>query len=205
LWWVLETPEAVDAIVLWIAATHALPALPAAPRLVITSAVKLSGKSRVLDIVEGLVRNPLVTVNATVAAIFRSLGGEHPRVLIFDEADTIVGSPRAAEQYEDRRGLLNAGFQRGKPTLRCVGPTQVPTPFDTFAMVAMAGIGRVPDPIRGRAVNIRMRRRKAGEKVRRFRERRDRPALDEIRDPSPTGWPSPRCARRSPAPSRRWS
>lgn len=170
---VLPVPEAADAVVLWCAATHALPALPAAPRLVVTSAVKRSGKTRLLDVAERLVYRPLVTMNATVPAIFRSLGGKHPPTLIFDEVDTIFGSARVAEQNEDLRGLLNAGFQPGKPTLRCVGPMQTPTPFATYAMAALAGIGGVPDTIRDRAVNIRMRRRKDGETAAPFRERRD--------------------------------
>ncbi len=159
----------------------ALPALPAAPRLVITAPVKRAGKTRLLDVIEGLCFQPLITMNATVPAIFRSLTGDHPPTLIFDEVDTIFGSARVAEQNEDLRGLLNAGFQRGKPTLRCVGRQQTPTPFPTFAMVAMAGIGGIPDTIRDRAINVRMRRRKHGETVSPFRERRDRPALDAIR------------------------
>lgn len=178
---VLPTAEADYAVVLWCAATHVLPALPAAPRLVVTSAVKRSGKTRVLDIVEGLVHDPLVTLNASTAAVFRSLDKEHPPTLIIDEVDTIFGTARMAEANEDLRGLINAGFQRGKSSLRCVGPQQVPTLFPTFAMCALAGIGGVPDTIRDRAVNIRMRRRKAGETVSPFRERRDRPALTEVR------------------------
>lgn len=178
---VLPTTEAYYAVVLWIAATHVLPSLPAAPRLVVTSAVKRSGKTRVLDIVEGMVHDPLVTLNASTAAVFRSLDKDHPPTLIIDEVDTIFGTARMAEANEDLRGLINAGFQRGKSSLRCVGPQQTPTLFPTFAMCALAGIGGVPDTIRDRAVNIRMRRRKAGETVSPFRERRDRPALVEVR------------------------
>lgn len=96
--------------------------------------------------------------------------------------DTIFGSARVAENNEDLRGLLNAGFQRGKAALRCHGPSQKPTLFATFAMTALAGIGGLPDTITDRAVNIRMRRRKTGETVQPFRERRDGPALKCVRD-----------------------
>ena len=178
---VLPVPEAAHAVVLWCAATHALPALPAAPRLVITSPVKRAGKTRLLDVIEGISYAPLPTMNATTAAVFRSLDVNHPPTLLFDEVDTIFGSARAAENNEDLRGLLNAGFQRGKAALRCVGPTQKPTLFPTFAMAALAGIGALPDTITDRAVNIRMRRRKPGETVRPFRERRDRPTLEKVR------------------------
>lgn len=176
----LPSPEAADAIVLWCAATHALPALPFAPRLSVRSATKRSGKSRVLEIISPLSHRPLATVNATVAAIFRSLGGDHPPTLIFDEVDSIFGSRKVAENNEDLRGLINAGFERGKPALRCSGPSLIPTEFATFAMGALAGIGSLPDTIEDRSIIIHMKRRKPSEAVRPFRVRRDRPALDEL-------------------------
>ncbi|OBK51666.1 hypothetical protein [Mycobacterium sp. 1081908.1] len=127
------------AAALWTAATHALPAFEFAPRLVATSPEKRCGKSRFLDIITGTCHKPLATVNATVAAIFRSINGEHPPTLVIDEADTIFGTKKVAEQHEDLRALLNAGHQRGRPALRCVGPMQIPTEFNTFAMAALAG------------------------------------------------------------------
>ncbi len=94
----------------------------------------------------------------------------------------IFGSKKAAENNEDLRKLLNAGHQRGKPALRCVGPLQIPTQFNVFAMAALAGIGTMPDTITDRAVNIAMRRRAPGEKVSQFRSRRDGPKLAALRD-----------------------
>ncbi|WP_020670709.1 DUF3631 domain-containing protein [Amycolatopsis nigrescens] len=176
----LPTPEAADAIVLWCAATHALETLPFAPRLSVRSATKRSGKTRVLDVVTLLSHRPLKTVNATVPAIFRSLGGEHPPTLIFDEADTIFGSKKVAENNEDLRGLLNAGFERGAPSLRCVGQSQTPVEFPSFAMAALAGIGSLPDTIEDRSVIIHMRRRKPSEIVKPFRILRDKPAIEAV-------------------------
>ena len=170
------------AATLWEATTHALSAFEFAPRLVITSPDKRCGKTRLLDIIGGTCHRPLVTVNATVAAIYRSLGGEHPPTLIIDEADTIFGSKKVAENNEDFRALINAGHQRGRPALRCVGPTQVPTEFSTFAMAALAGIGAMPDTITDRGINISMRRRAPGETVAQFRSRRDGPILQNLRD-----------------------
>jgi hypothetical protein len=54
--------------------------------------------------------------------------------------------------------------------------------FATFAMVAIAGIGDMPDTITDRAVNIILRRRAASEKVVPFRLRRDAEVLHEVRD-----------------------
>lgn len=179
---VFSDRHAATAVALWIATTHALPAFEHAPRLVLSSPEKRCAKSRTLDIISGTCHKPLVSVNATVAAIYRSLGGDHPPTLIIDEADTLFGTKRAAEQNEDLRALLNAGHQRGRPALRCVGPMQIPTEFSTFAMAALAGIGGMPDTVTDRAVNVTMRRRTSGEKVSQFRSRRDGPVLERIRN-----------------------
>ena len=121
---VFPDDDAPVAVTLWIATTHALPAFECAPRLVLTSPQKRCAKSRTLDIISGTCHRPLPTSDATVAAIFRSISGDHPPTLIFDEADLLFGSKRSAEQNEDLKKLLNAGHQRGRPAIRCVGPLQ---------------------------------------------------------------------------------
>lgn len=179
---VFPDEHAAVSVALWIATTHALPAFECAPRLLITSPGKRCGKTRLLDMVEGTCHRPLASANATVAAIFRSIGDKHPRTLLIDEADTLFGSKKVAEQNEDLRALLNAGHQRGRPALRCVGPNQVPTEFPTFAMAALAGIGDMPDTIVDRSVNVALRRRTRDEKVSKFRARRDGTILENLRD-----------------------
>ncbi|MEU7628668.1 DUF3631 domain-containing protein [Nocardia sp. NPDC049220] len=178
---VLPTEHATIAVVLWAVTTHLTGCFEYAPRLVLRSPEKRSGKSRVLEILDALAYSPLRAVNATVAYIFRSLDADPPPTLMFDEVDTIFGSKKVAEQNEDLRGLLNAGFQRGLPFGRTVGPNHQPTEFETFAMAALAGIGRLPDTIEDRAVIIEMRRRKPSEVVAPYRTRRDRPALENLR------------------------
>lgn len=179
---VFPDEHAAVGTVLWVTATHAVPAFQHAPRLVINSPEKRCGKSRLLDVIAGTCHKPLMSVNATVAAIYRSIGDEHPPTLLVDEADTLFGSKKVAEQNEDLRALLNAGHQRGRPALRCVGPAQIPTEFSTFAMAALAGIGTMPDTITDRAVNVTLRRRKQDERVAQFRNRRDGPILSALRD-----------------------
>jgi hypothetical protein len=176
---ILPSPEAVDAVVLWIAATHAQPAWAHAPRLVIRAPEKRCGKSRLLDVVEGTCHNPLITVNASPAAVYRAIGSDQPPTLLVDEADTIFGG-KNADANEDLRGLLNAGHQRNRPALRWDAASQRVERIPTFAMAALAGIGAMPDTIEDRAVVIRMRRRAPGETVAPYRHRRDRPALAEL-------------------------
>jgi Protein of unknown function (DUF3631) len=176
---ILPSAEAAVAVALWIAATHAQAAWQHAPRLVIRAPEKRCGKSRLLDIVEGTCHAPLITVNASPAAVYRAIGCDVPPTLLVDEADTIFGG-KNAEANEDLRGLLNAGHQRNRPAIRWDNATRSLETIPTFAMAALAGIGAMPDTIEDRAVVIRMRRRASGETVAPFRHRRDRPALNDL-------------------------
>ncbi len=176
---ILPSAEAAVAVVLWIAASHAQPAWAHAPRLVIRAPVKRCGKSRLLDIVEGTCHAPLITVNASPAAVYRAIGTDTPPTLLVDEADTIFGG-KNADANDDLRGLLNAGHQRNRPAIRWDAGTRSLETIPTFAMAALAGIGAMPDTIEDRAVVIKMRRRAPGELVAPFRHRRDRPALTSV-------------------------
>ncbi|GAA3689347.1 DUF3631 domain-containing protein [Microlunatus aurantiacus] len=175
---VLPDDHTAAAVVLWIAATHAVPAWNTAPRLVIKAPEKRCGKSRLLDLIEALCHRPILTANASPSAVYRSIG-EHPSdppTLLIDEADTIFG-PKTGDANEDLRGLLNAGHQRGRPALRWDASSRRLDRIATFAMAALAGIGNMPDTIDDRAVIVSMRRRAPDEVVQPYRTRRDGPAL----------------------------
>lgn len=175
---VLPSPEAADAIVLWIAATHAAPAWNCAPRLDVTSPVKRCGKSRLLDIIEATCHDPLLTVNISPAALVRSIGDDPPTLLL-DEADTVFG-PKADASHEDLRGILNAGHSRNRPYIRWDMMNRKTEHCPTFALAALAGIGDLPDTITDRSVVVKMRRRAPGEVVDRYRDRRDGAPLKQL-------------------------
>ncbi|GAA4138359.1 hypothetical protein GCM10022285_35370 [Streptomyces tunisiensis] len=185
---VLPNEEALTAVTLWVAATHIQTALQHAPRLAVVSPTKGCGKSRVLDVLHETVYQPMMTVNTSPAVIFRVIG-KNPPTLLVDEADTIFG-PKASGDSEILRGLLNAGHQRNRPAWRISGPDHKPTPFPTFAMAAIAGIGDLPDTVMDRAVVLRMQKRKPGEKVTPFRSRYSVPELNALRDRL-TAWLGP--------------
>jgi hypothetical protein len=178
---VFPSSEAADAVTLWTAASHAQPAWEHAPRLAVVSPLKRCGKSRLLDVVAETCHAPLITVNATIAAVVRSIGQDPPTLLV-DEADTIFGTRKQADNNEDLRGLLNAGHQRNRPMLRWDVTTRTAEQLDTFAMALLAAIGDLPDTIMDRAVVVRMRRRAPGEQVDPYRTRRDAPPLNALRD-----------------------
>ncbi|OZD85597.1 DUF3631 domain-containing protein [Rhodococcus sp. 05-339-2] len=177
----LPSAEALDAVTLWVVHTHVSDVFDFAPRLVVRSPEKRSGKTRLLEILAELAHSPLRTVNASVPYIFRSLNEPGGRTLFIDEADALFGTRNKADQHESLRGLLNAGFQRGL-TYGRMSTEMLPEEFDAFAPAVVAGIGRMPDTIEDRSVIIRMRRRKDSEAVAPFRIRRDRPALEVMKD-----------------------
>jgi hypothetical protein len=188
----------VVAVVLWIAHSHAIEATDVTPYLHINSAEKRSGKSRLLDVLELLVRQAWRVATPTEAVTYRIIERDAPTILL-DEVDAIF-SGKGAKEHEGLRALLNAGFQRGTMVPRCVGPRQELKSFATFCCKAIAGIGAVPDTVADRSVPIRLRRRKASERVQRFRRREVEPvaaplrtlletwasfAVDELRDARP--------------------
>ncbi|GAA2543677.1 DUF3631 domain-containing protein [Streptomyces levis] len=199
---VFPTDAAFVAVALWDAHAHLLDCFDSTPRLAFLSPEPGSGKTRALEIVETLVPQPMTAVNASAAALFRSVsaGAAKPTIL-FDEIDTVFG-PKAGDN-EELRGFLNAGHRRTGVTYRCIGDggQQSVQAFPSYCAVAVAGLGSLPDTILSRSVIIRMRRRARNEKVEPFRARvheaeghklRDRLATwaEQVRDAVMGAWPT---------------
>ncbi|MEU6221296.1 DUF3631 domain-containing protein [Streptomyces sp. NPDC047022] len=181
---VFPTEAGYVAVTLWDAHAHLLDAFDSTPRLAFLSPEPGSGKSRALEVVETLVPNSMAAVDASVAALFRSVSGVdggRPTIL-FDEIDTIFG-PKAGEN-EQLRGFINAGHTRGRPVYRCVGDgaNQQVQGFPSFCAVAVAGLGKLPDTIMTRSVIVHMRRRARNEKIEPFRTRIHVPEGNKLRD-----------------------
>jgi hypothetical protein len=161
----------ITLLALWAAHTHASESFYVTPRLIIDSAEPESGKSRVLELLNLTTRAPIFTMNTTIAALYRRLTGA-PRTILLDETDAIFAKG-AAQNHEDLRALLNAGYKRGATVDRCVGDgaKMEVKEFPAFAPAALAGIaGTMPATITTRAVTIHMRRRAPGEEIAEFFE-----------------------------------
>jgi hypothetical protein len=157
-----------DAVTLWAAHTHVVAAFSCTPYLAVTSAEKRSGKTRLLEVLELLVNEPLPTANISDAALFRVVDRRSP-TLLMDEVDAVFKS----REREELRGLLNAGYRQGAVAHRMGGRnnTELQT-FGVFCPKVFAGIGNcLPDTITDRAIPIRLKRRTREEHVERFRRR----------------------------------
>ena len=82
------TPEARDAVALWVAHCHAIEAAATTPRLSVRSPEKQSGKTRLLEVLDLLVPRSIFAAHLSVAALFRSIGDPPPTVL-WDEVDAL--------------------------------------------------------------------------------------------------------------------
>lgn len=191
------TQHAQVAHALWIVHTHLMSHWDITPRIAFLSPEPGSGKSRALEVTGYLVTNPVHSVNASPAYLFRKVGYEQDATILFDEIDAIFG-PKARDN-EELRGLLNAGFQRGAMVGRCVLRNKEVHTEDipAYGAVALAGLGSIPDTLRTRSVIIRMRRRHADEELEHFRRRIHGPEGESIRDMTSewaktfalSGWP----------------
>jgi Protein of unknown function (DUF3631) len=159
-----------SAVALWVAHTHIpLDRLGQSPVLVLTSPMKRSGKTRLLEMIESMVRDPWRILRPSEAVLFRKIDRSHPTILL-DEADTIFNDARG--QIEGIRAVFNAGNRQGTSVPRTVtkGKEIDLVEFDVFCPKAIAGIGGLPDTILDRAVVIPMERKSPGDPVVRLRD-----------------------------------
>src|SRR6516225_6626164 len=158
--------------VLWIAHAHLMPAWESTPRIAFLSPEPASGKTRSMEVSELLVPDPVAAVNVTPAYMFRKCGSDSgPPTILFDEIDSVFGAK--AKENEELRALLNSGHRRGATAGRCVvrGKIVETEEISSYAAVALAGLGWLPDTILSRSIIIRMRRRTVDERIEPYRRR----------------------------------
>jgi hypothetical protein len=169
---VLPNSEAVAALQLFVLHTWAIEAAHATPYIVAVSPEKQSGKTKLLETLGLLVREPWRTASCTEAALFRKIEQSTPTLLL-DEIDALFNSN--TDRTEPLRAVLNAGNLRGSCATRVVGQgTKMEArDFSTFCPKVLAGInsGKLPETIRDRAIVLDMKRRVEGERVDRLRYR----------------------------------
>jgi hypothetical protein len=161
--YVVMPHAAADATALWVMHAYLIEAADATPRLAIKSPEKRCGKTRLLSIIDHLAPRALATSNISPAAMFRTIQAAKPTLLI-DEADTFV------TMSEELRGVINSGHTRTTAyVVRTEGEDLQPRRFSTWAPIAFATIGRLPNTVEDRSITIPLRRRRPDEKVDRLR------------------------------------
>ncbi len=163
----LALPDhASTALALWTIHAFTFDNWYASPFLAVTSPAKRCGKTLLLIVLGALVPRRLFAANVTPAVLFRTIEKYRPTLLI-DEADTFI------KDNDELRGVLNSGHTRTTAVcIRAVGDDHDPRAFSTWCPKAIALIGKLPGTLDDRAIEIKMRRRTAGESVARLRQDR---------------------------------
>jgi hypothetical protein len=164
--------EQATAIALWVAHTWVIEAFDFTPYLHVFSAEKRSGKSRLLDVMELLVKAPWRDGGLTEAVLFRKIKSKMP-TLLADEIDTVFHAHKN-DGMDNIRRMFNLGFTRGYVVSRCVGTNTKfeIEDFDPFCAKSLCGIGRcLPDTVTDRSLPIELVRQSREGKAERFRRR----------------------------------
>lgn len=179
---VLPSDGAATALALFVLHTWTIDAAEQTPYLLVTSPERQSGKTRLLEVLELIVRAPWRVAGASEAALFRKIEQDSPTLLL-DEVDAIFGSN--SERVEPLRCLLNAGNRRGACVSRVVGEGKkmAVADFTVYGAKMLAGIAttKLPDTLTDRSLAIQMQRRQSGERVERFRWRHANRDAEPIR------------------------
>jgi hypothetical protein len=160
---VMSEAEATAAA-LWVVLTYLDPFVDVLPILAVTSPQKRCGKTTLLTILARLIRKALPASSISPAALFRSIEKFSPALLI-DEADIFL------KDNEELRGILNSGHTRDMAfVLRVDGESFEPERFSTWAPKVIACIGKLPETLADRSIEIRLQRRLQGEAVEKLRD-----------------------------------
>lgn len=161
--------EQALAIALWVCHSHVFEAFRFSPYLHICSPEKRCGKTRLLESLQLLCPRTRTFVRPSEPVLFRTIQREKPTLLL-DEIDTIFGKEGGKdESSEGLRAVLNAGFQAGVKIPRCVGNNHEIAEFSVFCPKVISGIGKIPDTVRDRSIEIRLVRQTEEGKAARFR------------------------------------
>ena len=155
-----------DAIALWALMTWVHNLLEVAPFLNVTSAVKRSGKSTLVDVLGSLVYRPLLSAGSIrPAPLFRIIERDMPSMLL-DETNNCFRDDL------ELSGIIK-GSQRKSAArvIRCEGGNNEPVQYSTWAPKAIVGIGGLPDTVTDRCIIIQLERKFAHEKIILWRRR----------------------------------
>ncbi|WP_134679529.1 DUF3631 domain-containing protein [Paracoccus ravus] len=149
----------------WVLHAWAHDGFDISPVLGIVSPEKRCGKTTALSVVSALTPRAMHAVNISASVLFRVIEKFKPTVMV-DEADTFLD----ADKNGDLRGMLNGGHNRLSAYVwRSHGDDHEPRRFKVWAPKVVAKIGNLPDTLEDRSLVVRLRRKRDGEKVERFR------------------------------------
>ena len=176
--YMVMTRAQLETVALWIVNTHVFDEWDVTPYLGVLAPTWGSGKTRLFEVIQPLVRDGWVVVSPSAAVVYRKVDQDRPTMLI-DEIDAVFSK----REFEDIRGILNSGFQRTGSVPRVGGKSNDQIfEFSTYCPKALAGIGLdiLPSTIRDRTIVLALKKKTKAEKVKRMRTREFRELVAPI-------------------------
>lgn len=139
---------------LWTMGTYLYPLFEAFPYVALVGP-KGSGKTKLLGLAARLAFNGRVASSVSSASLFRVVQATRG-MLGIDEAERLANprDPVAA----DLRLLLNAGYKRGSPVIRCEGDDHRVVEFEVYGPKMIASINGLEDVLESRCILVSMLR-----------------------------------------------
>jgi hypothetical protein len=184
---VFPLPEEQPVVIaLWVLHTWLFVAFDYTPSLSIYSPAWRSGKSRLLEVLKLLCRNPEMTSGASAAALIRTNSETDPPTLLLDEMDTMYSRRKGGDpEAENTRRFLNAGYERGATFLRCAwqGKEIVVQRLPAFCPKALAAIGQcLPETVEDRSIPVEIQRQGKEKRAEKLRKREAKTFVASLRD-----------------------
>jgi hypothetical protein len=172
--YVIISFEQATAIVVWCVFTYAFDLFDTAAKLVLTSPTPRCGKTRLMQLLDRVVRKSLFRSGLTPASMARIVENIAPSILL-DEIDRQIR--KSKENAEALTQLLNAGFDRAGAVITLMvqppgGGEKEPRDFSVWGPQVLAGIGKsLHETVRDRSITIAMQRKRRDKKVARLRRK----------------------------------
>ena len=135
-------------LVLWAIGTWTFRSFDAFPYLVVTSATKQSGKTRLMELLSFICQRPVMTTDSTPAVVARLMGSAAEMggglTLMIDEAEKL------SRENHPLRALLNIGYRRGQVWQRTYQNAVIDYP--AYGPKVFSLIGDVFDTLRDRSI-----------------------------------------------------
>jgi len=145
-------------------------------------AEKRSGKTTVLEILQMLGFNSMLSSSMTDAAIFRSIEYYRPLLLI-DEAENLNPSSKARELGQSEKlELLKSGYKKSGSATRCEGQANTVMTFHNYSPKVFAGTKNIDSVLADRIILIEMKRAQEAMTLEELIEAKIKPITDEIRN-----------------------
>ena len=147
----LDDPRVALVAALWAINTWVFERFDACPYLCVTSYTMAAGKTRLMELLAMVSRNPHLIASMTPAAMLRMIEqADSKTTLFFDQAETLSGSSGRV-----LKNFMEIGYRRGQTVTTAVSGGRLQE-FQVYCPKCFAVTGELTETLRHRSIEIRL-------------------------------------------------